>query len=58
MGTDALPLVIESGKEESGRETRPGISTREYNPCFGLVIVEFTFVYCHPGFDIISTLLQ
>ena len=34
VGTDALPIVIESGKEEE----RDLDSTSGYNHCFGLVI--------------------
>ena len=54
MGTDAIPIVIESGKKEEIHR----LSTRGYNHCFGLVSVELKFVYRYPGFDVISTLLH
>ena len=38
MGTDTLPIVIESGKEE---DRGPRLCTRRYNHCFYLVAVEF-----------------
>ena len=38
-----------------GRKESLRLSARGYNHCLGLVIVEFKFVYCHPGFYIINT---
>ena len=37
---------------------RPRLSTRRYDHCFGLVVVEFQCVHCHPSFDAIKTLLH
>jgi len=37
---------------------RPTHSTIGYSHCFGLVVVVFKFAYCHPGFDVITTLLM
>ena len=50
---DALPVVIDSGKEEE----RDQDFLPEHSHCFGLV-AEFQFSHCHPGFDVISTLLH
>ena len=41
-------------EKEEERE-RPRLSTRGHNHCFGIVVIEFTFVPCHPGFDVINT---
>ena len=54
MGTDALPIVR---IWEGGRE-RPRFPASGYNHCFSLVVTELKFVYCHLGFDDISTLVQ
>ena len=50
MGSDALTMVNESGRKEE----RLIFSTRGCNQCFGIVVVEFKFVDCHPDFDVIS----
>ena len=64
MGRDALPLVIENalaivtefGKEEERERRR--LSTRGYNHSFAIVVIEFKFFHCHPGFDVIETSLH
>ena len=56
METGALHNCSHRAREEE-RE-RPRLSTRGQNHCFGLVVVEFKFIHCHPGFDVISTLLH
>ena len=42
---------------EGGNE-RPRLSTTGYSHCFGLAVVEFKSVHCHPGFDVINTILH
>ena len=52
MGRDALPLVIENALAivtEFGKEEERG----RYSHRFGLVVIDFKFVYCHAGFDVI-----
>ena len=47
--------VIDSGREEE-RDLDSLPDSLLSNHCFGLVIVkEFKFVYCHPGFDVLNT---
>ena len=50
MESDALTMATESGKKEE----RPILSTRGYNQCFGIIVVEFKFDDCHPDFDVIN----
>ena len=51
MGTDALPIVIERGGMGVGKRVT---FTRGHNHCFSLIVIEFKFVYCHPGFDVLG----
>ena len=52
----ALPIIIESGKEEE--KDLDLICTRGYSHYFGLVTGQFKSVHCHPGLDGINTLLH
>ena len=37
------------------KRQRPRLPTRGYNYCFGLVVVEFNSVHCHPGFNVYTS---
>ena len=52
MGTDALLIVKESGKEE---ERDLDFLPEDTIIASVLLSFKFKFVHCHPGFDVISS---